>query len=42
MAKIDKLTFGSIVVEGEKYSRDALIFAHGPVRKRKAVLRRKA
>ena len=35
MAKIDVLTFGSVVVEGKKYRRDALIFADGTVKKRK-------
>ena len=35
MAKIDELTFGSIVVEGKKYRRDVLIFADGMVKKRK-------
>ena len=35
MAKIDELTFGSIVVEGKKYRRDVLIFADGTVKKRK-------
>ncbi len=35
MAKIDELTFGSIIVEGKKYRRDVLIFADGTVKKRK-------
>ena len=35
MAKIDELTFGSIVVEGKKYRRDVLIFTDGVVKKRK-------
>ena len=35
MAKIDELTFGSIVIESKKYSRDILIFVDGTVRKRK-------
>jgi len=35
VAKIDGLTFGSIVVEGKKYHRDVLIFADGTVKKRK-------
>lgn len=35
MAKVDKLTFGSIVIEGKKYRRDVLIFADGVVKKRK-------
>ena len=38
MAKIDKFSFGSIVVEGKKYSRDILIFADGAVKKRKGGL----
>ena len=39
MAKIDELTLGSIVVEGKKYRRDALIFADGTVNRQKAGLR---
>ncbi len=35
MAKIDKLSFGSIVIDGKKYSQDVLIFADGMVKKRK-------
>lgn len=35
MAKVDKLSFGSIVIDGKKYSRDVLIFADGTVKKRK-------
>jgi hypothetical protein len=35
VAKIDELTFGSIVVEGKKYRRDILIFADGTVKRRK-------
>lgn len=35
MAKIDKFSFGSIVIDGKKYSRDVLILADGTVRKRK-------
>jgi hypothetical protein len=35
VAKIDELTFGSIVIESKKYSRDILIFVDGTVRKRK-------
>jgi hypothetical protein len=31
VAKIDKLTFGSIVVEGKKYRRNILIFTDGTV-----------
>jgi len=36
VAKIDELTFGSIVIEGKKYRREVLIFADGTVKKRKA------
>ena len=36
MAKIDELTFGSIVIGGKKHRRDVLIFADGTVKKRKA------
>jgi len=36
VAKIDELTFGSIVVEGKKHRRNVLIFADGTVKKRKA------
>jgi len=35
MAKIDKLNFGSIVIDGKKHHWDMLIFADGTVRKRK-------
>ena len=35
IAKIDNFSFGSIVVEGKKYSRDVLIFGDGTVKKRK-------
>jgi len=35
VAKIDELTFGSIIVEGKKYRRDVLIFADGTIKKRK-------
>jgi hypothetical protein len=35
VAKIDELTYGSIIVEGKKYHRDILIFADGTVKKRK-------
>jgi hypothetical protein len=35
VAKIDKLSFGSIVIDGKKYRRDVLIFADGTVKKRK-------
>lgn len=35
MAKIDKLSFGSIVIDGKKYRRDVLILADGTVKKRK-------
>ena len=36
MAKIDELTFGSMVVEGKKHRRDVLIFSDGMVERRKA------
>jgi len=39
VAKIDELTFGSMVVEGKKYRRDVLIFSDGMVKRRKAGLR---
>jgi hypothetical protein len=39
VARIDELIFGSIVVEGEKYRRDVLIFADGTVKRQKAGLR---
>jgi len=39
VAKIDELTFGSMVVEGKKYRRDVLLFADGMVKRRKAGLR---
>lgn len=35
MAKIDEVSFGSIVIEGRKYRRDVLIFADDTVKKRK-------
>jgi hypothetical protein len=35
VAKIDELTFGSIVVEGKRSRRDVLIFTDGTVKKRK-------
>ena len=35
MVKIDKFSFGSIVIDGKKYRKDALIFADGTVKKRK-------
>jgi len=35
MAKIDKLSFGSIVIDGKKYRKDVLIFDDGTVKKRK-------
>ena len=38
MATIDKFSFGCIVIDGKKYSRDVLIFADGTVRKRKGGL----
>ena len=41
MAKIDELTFGSIVVEGKKYRRNIMVFADGMVKRWKAGLREK-
>jgi len=38
MAKIDTLSFGSIVIDGRKYRHDVLIFADGTVKKRKGGL----
>lgn len=38
MAKINELTFDSIIVEGKKYRRRVLIFADGVVKRRKAGL----
>ena len=35
MAKIGKLSFGSIIIGGKKYRKDVLIFADGTVKKRK-------
>lgn len=35
MANIDKLSYGSIIIDGKKYRRDVLIFADGTVKKRK-------
>ena len=35
MVKVDKLSFGSIIVDGRKFSRDVLIFSDGTVKKRK-------
>jgi len=35
VARVDELTFGSIVIEGKKYRRDILIFTDGTVKKRK-------
>jgi hypothetical protein len=32
VAKIEKFSFGSIVIEGKKYRRDVLIFADGMVK----------
>jgi hypothetical protein len=36
VARIDELTFGSILVEDKKHRRNVLIFADGTVNKRKA------
>jgi hypothetical protein len=38
VAKINELTFDSIIVEGKKYRRGVLIFADGVVKRRKAGL----
>jgi hypothetical protein len=38
VAKINELTFDSIIVEGKKYHRGVLIFADGVVKRRKAGL----
>ena len=38
VARIDELTFGSVVVEGKRYRRDILISADGTVKKRKGGL----
>lgn len=35
MAKIDELSFGSVVIEEGKYRRDVLIFADDTVRNKK-------
>ena len=35
MAKIDKLSFGSIIIDGKKHRKDVLIFVDGTVKKRK-------
>ena len=35
MAKVDKLSFGSIIINGKKFRRDVLIFSDGTVKKRK-------
>jgi len=35
MARIDKFGYGSIVINGKKFSRDVLILADGTVKKRK-------
>lgn len=35
MTRIDKLSFGSIVIDDKKFSRDVLIFGDGTVKKRK-------
>jgi len=34
-AKVDELTFGSMVIVGSKYRRDALILVGGPVKKQR-------
>jgi hypothetical protein len=35
VAKIDEITFGSIIIEDKKYRHDVLIFTDGTVKKRK-------
>ncbi len=35
MAKVDELSFGSLVIDGKKYSQDVLIFTDATVKKRK-------
>ena len=35
MVKVDKLNFGSIIIDSKKFSRDVLIFSDGTVKKRK-------
>jgi len=35
MTKVDKLSFGSIIIDGKKFSRHVLIFGDGTVKKRK-------
>ena len=35
MAKIDSISFGSIVVDGKKYRRDVFLFPDGSVKQRK-------
>jgi hypothetical protein len=34
MAKVDKLSFGSIIIDGKKYSQDVVILSDGAVKKR--------
>jgi hypothetical protein len=36
MARVDDFRFGSVVIDGKKYSRDVLIFVDGTARKRKS------
>ena len=38
VARINELTFGSIIVEGKKYGRGVLIFTEGVVKRWKAGL----
>jgi Uncharacterized conserved protein len=35
MAKVDKFSFGSIVIDGRKHHKDVLIFADGAVKERR-------
>jgi len=34
VAKVDELSFGSIIIDGEKYSQDVVILSNGTVKKR--------
>ena len=35
MVKVDKLRFGSIIIDGKKFSRDVLVFSDSIVKRRK-------
>jgi hypothetical protein len=41
VAKIDEITFGSLVVEGKKYRQHVLLFVDGTVKRWKARLRKR-